>query len=97
MQMRITLLALLLFAGTSTADSSKSSGEQCLSLQVCLQELLFMAKHSEEHSPQAVSNRMAIIDRLNSFDGAVARLVPLLADPDEDIANAAAEALRDAK
>lgn len=40
---------------------------------------------------------MAIIDRLNSFDGAVARLVPLLADPDEDIANAAAEALRDAK
>jgi HEAT repeat protein len=94
--MRIALLSILLFAGMSSASSPKED-EQCPSLQACLQQLRAMAMHPGDYESRMSAEESALARRIIAFDGAVDALVPLLADPDGNVANIAAAALRGAK
>ena len=95
--MRIALLPVLLLAGISSASSQKTNDGQCPSLQVCLQQLHTMAKHPDDYESSMSPEETVLARRIIAFDGAVPALVPLLEDPDENVANIAAAVLRDAK
>ena len=56
-----------------------------------------MAKHPDDYDSSMSPEEVALARRIIIFDGAVQALVPLLEDPDENVANIAAAVLRDAK
>lgn len=96
MRLASTLL-LFVIALAVRADGGESSRQTCASLDACLTRLREFAKSPDPHEPSTHKNKQQLFAHLLKFDGAVSRLVPMLADPDQDVAEIAAETLRDAK
>lgn len=93
---RQVLLLLLLAAGCIKANPTQTT-EACETLQVCLRQLHDMAQHPDNYGSTMSKEEQALIGRILAFDDAVPALIPLLADPDENVANIAAATLRSAK
>lgn len=98
LRMRRVLLAAL-FAGVFLVHARSACAEpaDCNTLDACLANLREMAKAPGNYAIQATPEETVFITKLLSFDDAVPKLIPLLADPDDNVANIAAAALRDAK
>jgi HEAT repeat protein len=71
--------------------------DQCESLDDCVLRLRKLAKQPNKHSASSSLERDRLIKRLLSFEQVVPSMVELLADSDIDVANLAAETLRDAR
>lgn len=91
--MRVPILFLLL----ALAPGATRSASTCDSLDVCVAQLRALATRSDVEDNRMGEGETEFLERLRSFDGAIPRLVELLADPDERVASMAAKGLRDAE
>ena len=94
--MRWTVGCLLLFLVPSVAAEPQVSAA-CGSLDACLQQLRVLAKQGRDFGSSMTSTQSDLLVQVRRHPGAVDALVPLLEDPDENLANIAAAGLRDAK
>lgn len=85
--------AASLLSGVPIAHASASD---CQTLDDCIANLHALAETPGKYNSTLIPDEIALNKHLLSFDGAVPRLVSLLADPDANVANIAAAALRDA-
>lgn len=93
---RLAVFCLALIGIAYAGERGKALPE-CRTLDACLARLHAMARQPDNYGSGKSPKEGALIRRLVAFDGAVAALVPLLDDPDENVANIAAAALRDVK
>jgi HEAT repeat protein len=77
---------------TSQAHGASAVGRACDSLDACIAQL---REVDVRRNPSNADT--ALVARIRTFDGAVPRLVALLADPNEQVADLAAYGLRDAE
>ena len=89
---KFVVLALLAVVGGSV-DGSQA--DACQDLPACIQQLRAMAQDSDSRDGMG-QGAGALKQRILAQPGAVDALIPLLADPDKEVAELAAYALRDA-
>ena len=95
--MRSASILWIAFVAAAAPVPARAAGETCATLDACLARLSAVAILPGDYAHSRTPGEDRLIKHLVRFDGAVARLVPLLKDPDERIAQIAAAALRDAK
>jgi HEAT repeat protein len=78
----------------ATKPGARAGHESCANLDACVARLRFLALKADKYHSLDPADQ-ALIDRIITMDGATARLVSLLADPDRDVAELAAAALAD--
>jgi hypothetical protein len=81
----------------STPGCALNVDTPCTSLDQCIAELRTLAQTPAPYSSTMTPQEIALLAQLRSFEGAVPRLVALLADPNDAVANIAAVGLRDAE
>ena len=100
MQAKFALLqAFLLTVATSSLEAPAENSDlaPCPTIDVCVAQLRIMAQKPDGYGSSMTKEEQKLIGRLLVFDDVVPRLVGLLADPNTNVANIAAAALRDVK
>ena len=95
MHMRFRKLVILMLLALPAGSGNSASSKACQDLGACIHELRELAKKENEYGgmgPEADQLKRQIL----GLPAAVNALVPLLADPNEQLAELAAYALRDA-
>lgn len=95
--MRWLVVLGLVLIGCAHAGGRGKAISECRTLDACLAQLHAMARHPDGYGSRMSREEDELVRRLVAFDGAVPALVPLLEDPDTNVANIAAAALREAK
>jgi len=89
-------LALVVSPARAQCDDSDAAVETCELLDSCIVRLRAIAQaHEREKSRGMGEQQCRIAERIRSLPGAVDALIPLLADPDIEVAELAAYVLRD--
>jgi hypothetical protein len=91
MMLARALLALVVTLSFTRAIATES----CSSLDDCIARMQSLAKSSSSDGSLS-GEEVELTDRINEFEGSVARLVPLLASADEKLASLASVSLRGA-
>nr|WP_298133728.1 hypothetical protein [uncultured Pseudoxanthomonas sp.] len=93
--MRWTIGCLILFLVPGFAAEPQAA--VCGSLDACMQQLRALAKQGRGFSSSMTNAQSDLLKEVRRHPGAVDALVPLLEDPDENLANIAAAGLRDVR
>lgn len=90
------LTLALVLASTSALTVEPKKHVECDSLDACLTDVRELARLDGNYGSSMTPAESALVSRIRGYPGAVDALVSLLEDPDDNVANIAAAALRDA-